>query len=102
MITKQDLPEQALKDLKYILDKPGEIIYSSHEALKKGDLYLLGLNPVEIDLSSDVEPNQKEGPRSIRVHLQQMLSKNHNSYTDEDWCSSNKTFPIGEAPLQNT
>lgn len=100
MITKQDLPELALIDLKYILDKPGEIIYSSHETLKKGDLYLLGLNPGEINFSSHVELNQKEGPRSIRAHLQQMLSKNHNSYTDEDWSSTYKTYQIGEAPLQ--
>ena len=92
MIAKKDLPELAKQDLAYILDKPGELIYSSHETLKKGDLYVLGLNPGLIERNYNAD--------RLENHIDKMLTKTHNSYLDEDWSTDNKKFAVGEAPLQ--
>lgn len=45
MVEKEQLPIFAENMLKHILDDIGEVVYSSHETLTKGDVYLLGLNP---------------------------------------------------------
>lgn len=80
-MSKESLPELALSNLQLILDRDGEVIYSSHHTLKKGDIYLLGLNP------------GGAGFIKIREHLNGMLIREENSYLDESWGK-------GASPLQ--
>lgn len=72
-IQKQDIPEFARRTLKHLLHRSGEVIYTSHETLSKGDIYLLGLNPGMGDFTT------------IGSHIDRMLSRTKNSYLDEDW-----------------
>ena len=88
MSKKESLVSLGKESLSLILDRKGEVIYSSHESLKKGDIYLLGLNP------------GGEGYITINKHLNDLLSKDTNSYLDESWTNSVTTWPKGEAPLQ--
>lgn len=89
MIKKEDLIKIGIETLPLILNKDGEIIYSSHETLKKGDIYLLGLNP------------GGGGGKKIKNHLGDILKKDHNSYLDESWDSIKRSeIPKGQAPLQ--
>ncbi|QSX35343.1 hypothetical protein JYB87_09210 [Shewanella avicenniae] len=93
MVEKEQLPGFAENVLKHILDDIGEVVYSSHETLKKGDVYLLGLNPG----GSGQENPETHVPYTIRSHLKQMLRRDRNSYCDESWKPGQ---PEGEAPLQ--
>ncbi len=88
MIKKEDLIRLGTEALPLILGKNGELIYSSHETLKKGDVYLLGLNP------------GGEGFITIKNHLEKFLKKTDNSYLDESWKNGITTWNEGEAPLQ--
>jgi len=88
MIKKEDLIVEGEKHLELILKRQGELIYSSHETLKKGDIYLLGLNP------------GGEGFITIKEHLSKLLKKNDNSYLDERWENSVTLYEKGQAPLQ--
>jgi len=88
MIKKEDLIKIGKEYLPLILDKKGELIYSSHETLKKGDIYLLGLNP------------GGEGYETIEKHLSKLLEKETNSYLDERWKNEIASWPKGQAPLQ--
>lgn len=88
MITKQNLISLGKECLPLILEKKGELIYSSHETLKKGDIYLLGLNP------------GGEGFITINNHLEELLEKTTNSYLDESWENRITVWPKGQAPLQ--
>jgi hypothetical protein len=95
-IKKQELPKYAQGILKHLLDEKGEVIYSSHETIKKGDVYLLGLNP---------GGNGQQHPElgnwyTIRTHLQRMLVRTENSYFDEKWKNEVSDYPKGDAPLQ--
>lgn len=85
---KEELVEIGEQLLDLILDRQGEVIYSSHSTLKKGDLYVLGLNP------------GGEGFITIREHLNQLLSRNENSFLDEKWKNRISEWNKGEAPLQ--
>jgi len=85
---KEDLIKLGEECLPLILERDGEIIYSSHNTLKKGDIYLLGLNP------------GGEGFTTIKNHLSNILKKETNSYLDESWENKITTWPIGQAPLQ--
>lgn len=85
---KADLPAFARQTLKHILNKDGEMLYSSHETIKKGDVYLMGLNP------------GGEGLNSIASHIDKMLTKTTNSYLDEEWENGGGRWPKGQAPLQ--
>lgn len=89
---KEDLPLLAKRALKHILCRPGEVIYSSHETLSKGDIYLLGLNP---------------GGRpfiTIEQHIDDMLTRTKNSFVDENWksqqCEPLQLQDVDKAPLQ--
>ena len=88
MTKKSDLPNIAKSVLKRLLKKSGEVIYSSHETLKKGDIYLMGLNP------------GGEGFISIEAHIDRMLERTSNSYLDEAWTNGNANWGVGQAPLQ--
>lgn len=92
MIKKENLINIGQESLKLILEYKGEVIYSSHESIKKGDIYLLGLNP------------GGEGSTTINEHLSNLITKETNSYLDEEWdrmINSVRTkLKKGEAPLQ--
>lgn len=88
MIEKENLISLGKENLKLILERQGELIYSSHESLKKGDVYLLGLNP------------GGEGFITIKEHLDKLLVKTTNSYLDESWKNEITEWPMGQAPLQ--
>lgn len=85
---KSNLPSKAKEILKYFLDSYGEVIYSSHETLKQGDIYLMGLNP------------GGGGHTKLGEHIDKMLTRTDNSYTDEAWTNRKTTHRKGEAPLQ--
>lgn len=85
---KAELPMRAKQALKYLLDSDGELIYSSHETLKKGDVYLMGLNP------------GGGGVIKINDHIDKMLTRDENSYIDESWENGKKIYAAGTAPLQ--
>jgi len=87
-MNKTDLPELAKTKLKAILQQNGEVIYSSHETLKKGDIYLMGFNP------------GGAGFISIEKHIDKMLDRIENSYLDESWKNGNSHYAKGQAPLQ--
>lgn len=70
-IIKENLPSLAKEYLKDILDDNGEVIYSSHQTIKKGDLYLMGLNP------------GGNGFITIDNHIDLMLTRDKNSFNDE-------------------
>lgn len=85
---KKDVPNFAKSVLKHILQRHGEVLYSSHETIAPGDVYLLGLNP------------GGKGFITIEAHIDQMLNRTHNSYIDEEWENGNGHWSAGEAPLQ--
>lgn len=87
-IKKEELPDFANKQLGELLHLPGKILYSSHETLCQGDVYLLGYNP-----------GGSEGP-SISDSISNMLSQFENAYFDEDWSNGAGDYKKGEAPLQ--
>ncbi len=43
--SKNDLPDLASRALAGYLDRSGTVLYSSHETIKPGKIYLVGLNP---------------------------------------------------------
>lgn len=96
MVEKEQLPIYAGNILKNILDDIGEVIYSSHETLQKGDVYLLGLNP-----GGSGQKHPETGKSyTIRSHLQRMLKREENSYYDECWETRLSLYAKGNAPLQ--
>jgi hypothetical protein len=88
IVVKEDLIRLGKECLPLILERNGELIYSSHESLKKGDIYLLGLNPGGV------------GFITIKDHLDLLLEKTTNSYLDESWKNGISEWRKGQAPLQ--
>jgi hypothetical protein len=87
-VSKHELPKIAKESLAGILDRPGSILYSSHETLKSGDVYLLGFNP------------GGSGSRSVESSIESILINTTNAYLDESWRNKNGVWENGEAPLQ--
>ena len=87
-MTKGEIPQIARNNLSGHLDKPGSILYSSHETLKPGDVYLLGFNP------------GGSGGNPVEQSINQLLTNTTNAYLDEEWENQNGNWPKGEAPLQ--
>ena len=87
-MSKHEIPQIARNNLAGLLDKPGSILYSSHETLKPGDVYLLGFNP------------GGSGGNPIKRSIDQLLKSTTNAYLDERWENQNGFWAIGEAPLQ--
>ncbi len=85
---KDEIPEIARNALAGLLEKPGSILYSSHETLKPGDVYLLGFNP------------GGSGGNPIERSIKQLLTETANAYLDESWENQNGVWAKGEAPLQ--
>ncbi|UTM02915.1 uracil-DNA glycosylase family protein [Alcaligenes sp. NLF5-7] len=84
-ITKEDIPALAAQTLDELLDQPGTILYSSHETISPGSIYLIGLNP-----------GGSESDKLLRGNIANMLSETQNAYLDEAWGSSDE----GKSPLQ--
>ncbi len=85
---REDLPAIALEALGDLADKPGGVFYSSHETLRPGDVYFLGLNP------------GGTGSYPIRETLPAMLTQTENAYLDQCWNPGGKWYPAGKAPMQ--
>ncbi len=85
---KNELSSFAKHVMKNFLDEYGELLYSSHETIKEGDIYLLGLNP------------GGTGHTTINDHIDQMLNRIDNSYLDESWSNGSSKYHVGTAPLQ--
>ncbi|HRN71228.1 MAG TPA: hypothetical protein PLS49_08680 [Candidatus Woesebacteria bacterium] len=80
--------ENSRKLLSPILNESGGILYSSGDTLKKGLIYILGLNPGGAD-----------GP-TIEDSLNVIFSSKENAYLDEDWSTDKHKYKIGCHPLQ--
>ena len=88
MVDKSDLPAIALEALGDLADMPGGVFYSSHEALRPGEVYFLGLNP------------GGKGTYPIRETLPRILTQTENAYLDQCWGTGGKSYPAGKAPMQ--
>ncbi len=87
-MSKDEIPKIAKKALSDVLSESGSILYSSHETLKPGDVYLLGFNP------------GGAGGNPVEQSINSMLTNTSNSYIDESWENHNGVWANGEAPLQ--
>lgn len=87
-MTKDEIPKVAKIALSDVLSQSGSILYSSHETLKPGNVYLLGFNP------------GGEGGSSVEQSIDSLLSNTVNAYLDESWDNQNGVWANGEAPLQ--
>ena len=72
-----------------IRSEPGRILYSSHETLKHGLVYLMGFNP-----------GGSEYGQSLESTTNKMLASTQNAYLDEIWGSVAGDYR-DKAPLQN-
>ncbi len=88
MNRKEDIPEIAKRELAGLLDQAGGILYSSHETLKPGDVYLLGFNP------------GGEGGPSLIEDIDELLHYESNKYLDGQWENGHGSMEEGEATLQ--
>lgn len=70
-----------------LIDSPGAVLYSGSDTLKRGPVYLLGLNPGGAEGATLRD--------SIRACRQQ-----HNAYLDEQWSPRGQLQPMGCATLQ--
>lgn len=82
---KEELPVFAKKKLEEYLNVSGSILYSSHNTLRRGDIYLLGFNPGG---ESDGKDNK------LGYEIDNMLSYEDNAYF-ENWGNG-----AGCSPLQ--
>ena len=87
-IAKHDIPEIAARTLEGQLDQSGAFLYSSHDTIRPGEVYLLGLNP------------GGQGGPSLKERLDTLLSREENAYLDEAWDNGGGSYKPGEAPLQ--
>lgn len=70
-----------------LIDRPGAVLYSSHETLKPGPVYLLGLNPGGSEgatLGDSIEASRR----------------GNNAYLDEEWAPGGRVQPRGQSTLQ--
>lgn len=87
-IKKHGLPGFVAGALAEQLDQAGTLLYSSHDTIGPGNIYLLGLNP------------GGHGGPSLRERLAILLTQEHNAYLDEAWENRRGSYDKGEAPLQ--
>lgn len=85
---KQDLPSLALSILGESVNRPGGFIYSSHETICPGQVYLMGLNP------------GGAGGEKLADAAVQFVTRTKNAYLDEKWENRTAGYGKGEAPLQ--
>lgn len=84
---KERLPKIARDSLDGLCDEVGSILYSSHETLKLGSIYLMGFNPGGTDGSP------------LEDSIEDIHTNENNSYLDECW--KNGKAEKGKAPLQH-
>jgi hypothetical protein len=82
--------QKAEESLVTILDESGTILYSSHETLKPGKYYFLGLNPGGVNAGTD----------TIRQSLGNLGVLSENAYLDQDWGSNLRSTGKGCHRLQ--
>jgi hypothetical protein len=70
-----------------LIDSPGAVLYSGSNTLKRGPVYLLGLNP-----------GGAEGA-TLRDSIE-ACRRQHNAYLDEQWSPGGHLQPKGGATLQ--
>jgi hypothetical protein len=87
-MNKELIPQIARENLSDFLGEAGGIMYSSHETLAPGQVYLLGFNP------------GGTGGNALGVNIDSMLRNTTNSYLDESWENDNGESANGKAPLQ--
>ncbi|MBB1288832.1 hypothetical protein H5085_10530 [Pseudoalteromonas sp. SR43-6] len=88
-IKKEQLLGIATQQFGHLYNRFGEGIYSSHETLREGDVYLLGLNP------------GGEGHTLLGDFMSKTLTRTDNSYLDEIWVNGQSSkYKKGSAPLQ--
>lgn len=87
-MSKDCIQKIAKKALSDVLTESGSILYSSHETLKPGEVYLLGFNP------------GGAGGNPVEKSIDAMLTNTTNSYLDESWQNHNGVWGNGKAPLQ--
>lgn len=87
-MSKETIPKIARASLVDFLDESGSVLYSSHETLKSGEVYLLGFNP------------GGAGGNRLDKNIDSMLLDITNAYLDEGWKNKNGVWPKGKAPLQ--
>lgn len=87
-MSKETIPNIAKEILADLLGESGSILYSSHETLKLGEVYLLGFNP------------GGAGGNPLEKNIDSMLLNTTNAYLDESWENRNGVWANGEAPLQ--
>ena len=75
--------------LSQILNKTGGILNSSGTTLRKGDFYILGVNP-----------GGEDAPPTVGESIDNIFTSKENSYLDQDWSSEKRNFGIGDHPLQ--
>lgn len=86
---KEHLVDLAEQLFGHLYNRYGEGLYSSHETLKKGDVYLLGLNP------------GGSGHTLLGDFMSKTLTRTENSYLDEAWVNGQSSkYAKGSAPLQ--
>ena len=72
-VAKHNIPTIAARALEDHLESSGTFLYSSHETIRPGEVYFLGLNPGGC------------GGPSLRERLDKILSQEENAYLDEAW-----------------
>lgn len=77
--------------LKPILGKSGNLLYSAASTLKPGEIYLIGLNP-------GGSPNDIS--QTVQDSLNSLGAKTSNSFLDESWRIRGRDLHEGQAPLQ--
>lgn len=88
-MNKNELPALAENCLAGFLAQSGAILYSGHDTLRRGDVYLLGFNPGGGD----------DGTLKLSGSIANMLVSTENKYLDEVW-GDVESRKEGEAPLQ--
>ena len=86
--SKNDLPDLASRALASYLDRSGAVLYSSHDTIKPGKIYLFGLNP------------GGQGGPTLQKNISLMLSRQENAYLDERWENGRELPEPGKAVLQ--
>jgi hypothetical protein len=86
--SKARIPEIAANALQGLMDRAGAVLYSSHETIQPGSIYLMGLNPGGC------------GGPSLRERIAGLLANESNAYMDEAWENERSSYELGEAPLQ--
>ncbi len=91
-MNKDELQEFIKKTLNSHLNEPGgRILYSSHETLKPGPIYLLGYNPGGV---------KNEMNKKLADDIDNLLRNSKNAYFDEDWTNKMGAIELGKATLQ--